>query len=196
MADVANSPKITASVKFPATLWDMIHKCKSGAISWGRFGNCVKIKKCAFEKEYLTSGEKFSSFIRQLNLYGFRKLHQVKYVGMPAELYNDVVEYQHRLFVKGHPELLLYIRKKVSKRKDTPKTVSRDCTAQTSSEVSENADQQETHSDKSKLIHDEKLSIVDIVSPARLTLSNSVPIKKYILTYYTLLYTTVQSLFF
>ena len=160
MADVANSPKITASIKFPATLWDMIHKCKSGAISWGRFGNCVKIKKCAFEKEYLTSGEKFSSFIRQLNLYGFRKLHQVKYVGMPAELYNDVVEYQHRLFVKGHPELLLYIRRKVSKRKDRPKTVSIDCTVQTSSEVSENADQQETHSDKSKRIHDEKLSIV------------------------------------
>ena len=108
---------------------------------------------------------------------------------MPAELYNDVVEYQHRLFVKGHPELLLYyiyIRRKVSKRKDTPETVSRDCTAQTSLEVSENADQQETHSDKSKRIHDEKLSIVDIVSPAKLTLSNSVPSKKYILTYYTL----------
>ncbi|XP_041375938.1 heat shock transcription factor, Y-linked-like isoform X2 [Gigantopelta aegis] len=138
MTEVSLSPKITASVKFPATLWDMINKCKSSAISWGRFGTCVKINKGAFEKEYLTSGEKFSSFIRQLNMYGFRKLkNQIKYVGMPPEFCNDEVEYEHPLFVKCHPELLPYVRRKATKRNDKNRSARRNYQTETSPRVSE-----------------------------------------------------------
>ncbi|KAG9338917.1 hypothetical protein JZ751_024307 [Albula glossodonta] len=55
-----------------------------------------------------------TSFIRQLNMYGFHKVAQAE-TGMPREAkIEDSVEFQHPYFQKTQPHLLGLIRRKVS----------------------------------------------------------------------------------
>lgn len=63
--------------KFPAKLYDLVTKCTSGAIGWSQDGRSIVIKYSIFREEYLQRVFKtanITSFVRQLNLYGFRKV--------------------------------------------------------------------------------------------------------------------------
>lgn len=79
--------------RFPVKLWRITNECKTGAISWHKKGHSIRINKADFEKQYLgnPSSSKddqggiansrssfktkhFRSFVRQLNMYGFRKI--------------------------------------------------------------------------------------------------------------------------
>lgn len=70
---------------FPAKLWRLVNNPAYNAICWGRQGEVIVIDQQLFEKQILspnaiTAGSadsfkttNFSSFVRQLNLYGFKK---------------------------------------------------------------------------------------------------------------------------
>ena len=53
-----------------------------------------------------------ASFIRQLNMYGFRKLTSIENSGLKAD--KDDMEFYHQYFLKGQESLLEYIKRKVS----------------------------------------------------------------------------------
>ncbi|XP_071085111.1 uncharacterized protein [Haliotis cracherodii] len=104
--------------KFPVKFWRIVNSCKTGAVCWGFGGNSIRILREKFEEEYLFGENKpfktatFSSFIRQLNLYGFRKIVRPSIINEHGQKLNtSLVEYKHALFLKGHPELLQRIHR-------------------------------------------------------------------------------------
>uniref|UniRef100_A0A0N5A8M8 HSF_DOMAIN domain-containing protein n=1 Tax=Syphacia muris TaxID=451379 RepID=A0A0N5A8M8_9BILA len=59
-----------------------------------------------------------NSLIRQLNMYGFRKMTPIERSGLAhAESDQDHLEFSHPYFVRDHPELLVNIKRKSSTHK-------------------------------------------------------------------------------
>lgn len=77
-------------LRFPEKLWCLVTNDRSGAIQWNRLGDGVIIDMNRFRESYLLSPEHFktkriASFIRQLNLYGFRKTDDTPAPGIKNE---------------------------------------------------------------------------------------------------------------
>uniref|UniRef100_A0A493TWR0 HSF-type DNA-binding domain-containing protein n=1 Tax=Anas platyrhynchos platyrhynchos TaxID=8840 RepID=A0A493TWR0_ANAPP len=80
----AGQDNVFSSLGFPRKLWQLAESEEFKAIWWGHSGTCIVIDKEMFEAEVLGRSspprvfetERMQSFIRQLNLYGFRKLQQ------------------------------------------------------------------------------------------------------------------------
>lgn len=74
-----------------------------GAVKWGVTGRTVALVGTTEEVELVISGHfkniKYSSFVRQLNIYGFSKLP-------------DAQEWMHPNFQRGRTDLLGHIRRK------------------------------------------------------------------------------------
>ncbi|GBN53460.1 hypothetical protein AVEN_8158-1, partial [Araneus ventricosus] len=51
-----------------------------------------------------------ASFVRQLNMYGFRKLSCIDQGGMHC--YKNEIEFYHQYFIKGQESLLELIKRK------------------------------------------------------------------------------------
>ncbi|XP_067650884.1 uncharacterized protein [Haliotis asinina] len=116
--------------KFPVKFWRIVNSCKTGAVCWGFGGNSIRILKEKFEEEYLFGENKpfktatFSSFIRQLNLYGFRKIVRPSIINEHGQKLNtSLVEYKHPMFLKGHPELLRRIHRNTKTQKRREKKI-------------------------------------------------------------------------
>jgi hypothetical protein len=61
----------------------------------------------------------FTSFVRQLNMYGFHKVpHPQQGVLLPEDGEEGVWEFTHPHFQRGRPELLLHVRRKQPGAKD------------------------------------------------------------------------------
>lgn len=96
------------NMKFPQKLWNIVNDCTSGAIEWGRDGSTIVIDMVKFKNEFLgkrNNGFQTNnsvSFVRQLNLYGFRKCSKVK----------DVHEFRSKYFVRGREDLLKLLKRK------------------------------------------------------------------------------------
>lgn len=106
---ISSPPRVIHGItlKFPAKLWRIINRCISGAVSWNSSGTAIVIRRELFEDEFLSVNghfktTNFASFVRQLNIYGFRKLitRQRWYER------DSIFEYYHPCFQRGHPELL------------------------------------------------------------------------------------------
>lgn len=95
--------------KFPAILYDLVTKCTSGAIGWSPDGRSIVIKYSLFREEYLQRVFKtanITSFVRQLNLYGFRKvavspLHRHRNAGAPSDSHT----FANPHFTRDDPDL-------------------------------------------------------------------------------------------
>ena len=122
--------ELAMSNKFPGKLWRMVNNCKSGAICWGQGGQTVIIHQTKFQDEFLDPPNglfkttNIGSFIRQLNLYGFRKLNVVRYAETGAEL-REVHEFQNDYFIQGRPEMLSRLRRNVGIRRSREMAVKR-----------------------------------------------------------------------
>ncbi|KMR04776.1 heat shock transcription [Lasius niger] len=71
---------VLQSMRFPQKLWRIVNECQTGAIRWSVNGDTVLLDYKRFQTEYLDARRpifktsNITSFIRQLNLYGFRKV--------------------------------------------------------------------------------------------------------------------------
>ncbi|EGI68688.1 Heat shock transcription factor, Y-linked [Acromyrmex echinatior] len=71
---------VLQSMRFPQKLWRIVNECETGAIRWGANGDTILLNYKRFQTEYLDTRRpifktsNITSFIRQLNLYGFRKV--------------------------------------------------------------------------------------------------------------------------
>lgn len=101
----------------------MISDSTSDLIAWTRSGNSFLIKKQeVFTATVLSvyyKHKNFSSFVRQLNMYGFHKVsNQNGPWNSPEQsepTIDDSCEFFHPHFKRNHPELLTLIKRKVPK---------------------------------------------------------------------------------
>ncbi|XP_041949399.1 heat shock factor protein 5 [Alosa sapidissima] len=119
---------------FPAKLWRLVNSPNNRSIRWDTCGEGVIIDQQHFEAELLSpvkpDGEasdlfkttNFTSFIRQLNLYGFRKVVLAPGNERPVErdltLMDGIQHHFHNPnFKKDHPELLVNLKRLTSTNK-------------------------------------------------------------------------------
>ncbi|CAL8266656.1 unnamed protein product [Merluccius merluccius] len=121
---------------FPAKLWRLVNDPASPAVRWDASGEGLVVHQPLFEKQLLTASgsggdhfktTNFASFIRQLNLYGFRKV--VSGAGGPPPppphatpspaVEESGVEHRFRnpYFRRSRPELLVNLRRLTSSNK-------------------------------------------------------------------------------
>ncbi|XP_066860901.1 heat shock factor protein 3 isoform X2 [Anser cygnoides] len=111
-------PGAAAVPGFLAKLWALVEDPHSDdVICWSRNGeNFCILDEQRFAKELLPKYFKhnnISSFIRQLNMYGFRKVIALENGMITAEK-SSVIEFQHAFFKQGKAHLLENIKRKVS----------------------------------------------------------------------------------
>ena len=122
-------PSKTAVAGFVSKLFQMVNDAPNGLIHWSTAGASFTVTNTEeFSKLVLPHFFKhnnFSSFVRQLNMYGFHKVPQPQQ-GSLASAAADVAagpevsplvlwEFAHENFIRGKPELLHMVRRKPSK---------------------------------------------------------------------------------
>lgn len=123
------------SLRFPQKLWRIVNECRSGAIGWGPDGLSVLVDYESFQRDYLSGSDSgvfktsnMASFIRQLNLYGFRKLtsHNRDMFGAKTVCVNKgggleqkVHEFLHENFRQGRLDLLSRVCRKTGVKKNS-----------------------------------------------------------------------------
>ncbi|XP_066551907.1 heat shock factor protein 5 [Amia ocellicauda] len=115
---------------FPAKLWRIVGDPDLGSIRWDPAGEGIVIDQRRFEAELLSPRKReqhaqlfktcnFTSFVRQLNLYGFRKAVLGRLAsGEPPAPQSGVQHYfRNRHFKRDQPELLVHMKRLTSGNK-------------------------------------------------------------------------------
>ncbi|RUS72844.1 hypothetical protein EGW08_019394 [Elysia chlorotica] len=102
---------------FLVKLWSLVEDPSTDElIHWDTGGTSFHVyDQQRFSREILPLYFKHSniaSFIRQLNMYGFRKVTHIDQGGLKIE--KDDLQFQHQFFQKGEQDMLQYIKRKVS----------------------------------------------------------------------------------
>ncbi|XP_066597335.1 heat shock transcription factor, X-linked member 4-like [Prorops nasuta] len=111
------------SMKFPRKLWKIINECETGAIRWSNSGLSILLHYKKFQEEFLDPGNSvfktsnITSFIRQLNLYGFRKVTSHNRDPICNAYNPDVHEFLHENFRSGRFDLLYKVCRKTNAKK-------------------------------------------------------------------------------
>ncbi|KAM9341612.1 MAX dimerization protein MGA a [Symphorus nematophorus] len=126
VVDVGGSslPDGLSPQNFPAKLWRMVNNPATKAISWDSRGEVVLIDQHLFERQILSASSatsdtadafkttNFSSFVRQLHLYGFRKAEPAcKDKHRPAGDSGTCYRFYNPNFKRSHPELVPSLRR-------------------------------------------------------------------------------------
>lgn len=96
------------SYKFPQKLWDLVEDNRENSITWTKDGETILIDFVPFQHRFLNKKStifkttNMASFIRQLNLYGFRKVNNQ----------TEIHEYKHPSFKRGRPDLLISVTRR------------------------------------------------------------------------------------
>ncbi|KAG8187229.1 hypothetical protein JTE90_020658 [Oedothorax gibbosus] len=110
---------------FLTKLWKLVTDVSCNElICWSLAGTSFIIyDEIRFSKELLPlyfKHNNMASFVRQLNMYGFRKLSCIDQGGMHC--YKSEIEFYHQYFIKGQEKLLELIKRKIPHSKsDEPK---------------------------------------------------------------------------
>ncbi|KAJ6661480.1 hypothetical protein lerEdw1_014389 [Lerista edwardsae] len=116
-----NSSSSSSSSNVPAfltKLWTLVEDADTDAlICWSPSGNSFHVfDQGQFAKEVLPKYFKhnnMASFVRQLNMYGFRKVIHIEQGGL-VKPEKDDTEFQHPYFLRGQEHLLENIKRKVT----------------------------------------------------------------------------------
>lgn len=105
----------TAITAFLAKLWALVNDSScDDLIAWDPSGGSFHVyDQSRFAREILPRYFKhnnFASFIRQLNMYGFRKISTIEHGSLKNE--RDDIEFAHQNFVRGQDNLLEYIKRR------------------------------------------------------------------------------------
>lgn len=94
---------------FPEKLWELVNDHSCEEISWSHDGKSIVVPSIQnFISEVLNNPKKpifktknFSSFVRQLNLYGFRKISKESSRKVGKTMYSSKCEFKHPRFIEG-----------------------------------------------------------------------------------------------
>ena len=100
---------------FLAKLWALVNdQSCDDLIAWDVSGASFHVyDQSRFAREILPRYFKhnnFASFIRQLNMYGFRKISTIEHGALISE--GDDIEFAHPSFIRGHDTLLELIKRR------------------------------------------------------------------------------------
>jgi len=110
-----NQSSQNAITAFLAKLWALVNdpSCDD-LIAWDPSGGSFHVyDQSRFAREILPRYFKhnnFASFIRQLNMYGFRKISTIEHGSLKTE--RDDIEFAHPSFIRGHDTLLELIKRR------------------------------------------------------------------------------------
>nr|XP_044997077.1 heat shock transcription factor, Y-linked-like [Jaculus jaculus] len=128
------------SLTFPKKLWKIVESNKFKSVCWDEEGTSIVINVELFKKEVLERKPPFrifetnsmNSLVRQLNLYGFSKVQQN--CQRSASLDDFMAEekegsakfkfYRNPNFIRGHPHLLLRMKRRVGVKNASRATAS------------------------------------------------------------------------
>ncbi|TKR59301.1 hypothetical protein L596_028992 [Steinernema carpocapsae] len=104
---------------FLSKMWTILENPEnSGVVCWDDSGFSFHIlDQFQFSKNVLPRYFKHSnlnSLVRQLNMYGFRKMTPLERSGVTGRNYEDQLEFSHPYFIRGKPEYLRFIKRKSS----------------------------------------------------------------------------------
>ncbi|KAK0180159.1 hypothetical protein PV327_005828 [Microctonus hyperodae] len=111
---------VLLSTRFPQKLWKIVNECRTGAIRWSINGATILLDYKKFHEEYLNpphsifKTSNITSFIRQLNLYGFRKVTSHNRDPLCNAKNPNVHEFLHDHFHRNRSDLLTKVCRKTS----------------------------------------------------------------------------------
>ncbi|CAM9357467.1 unnamed protein product [Bubo scandiacus] len=132
------SSKEFSSLSFPQKLWRIVESDKFQSIWWSESRKCVAINAELFKEEVLGregplrvfSTQKMTSFLRQLNNYGFTKMRRDRQRSayLPeflaeeaaASAHNQIFHYYNPTFNREHPHLLAQCKRRVGCKRRAP----------------------------------------------------------------------------
>lgn len=109
---------------FPAKLWRLVNNLENKAICWDSHGDAIIIDQHLFERQILSQSTtnsdsteafkttNFTSFVRQLNLYGFRKHEPAIKDNHPPTGDGGMYHHFHNPnFKRNHPERVASLKR-------------------------------------------------------------------------------------
>uniref|UniRef100_A0A7S2MPI4 HSF-type DNA-binding domain-containing protein n=1 Tax=Helicotheca tamesis TaxID=374047 RepID=A0A7S2MPI4_9STRA len=109
--------------------YHMVDTCDPEVASWSEDGETFVVKNTeVFEKQIIPQffkHSKFTSFVRQLNFYGFRKIKYCDTIKIDAKLEAETANFwrfRHEKFLRGRPDLLIEIKRSNGQSKSTTAT--------------------------------------------------------------------------
>ncbi|GIX74565.1 hypothetical protein CEXT_252831 [Caerostris extrusa] len=103
---------MTTYKRFQYKLWNLVNSNKSSSVRWNKAGDAIIFNFTQFKKEFLDHSDDFcksnklASFVRQLNLYGFKKVSDLR-----RSRRRDCHEFKNCFFVRAREDLLQNVKR-------------------------------------------------------------------------------------